>query len=77
VLCDPDEGDEVGFPPSHGPRRKQDRRRHRGRRGQGAAEALALAHEGATVIATDLHEEDPRLGEGIVYRRLDVSRPED
>ncbi len=42
--------------------------------GQGAAEARALALEGATVIATDLHEDDPGLGEGIVYRRLDVSR---
>ena len=45
--------------------------------GQGAAEALALAREGATVVATDLHEDDPQLGDGIVYRRLDVSRPED
>ena len=44
--------------------------------GQGAAEARALALEGATVIATDLHEDDPGLGEGIVYRRLDVSRPD-
>ena len=45
--------------------------------GQGAAEARALAREGATVIATDLHEDDPRLGGGIAYRRLDVSRAED
>ena len=45
--------------------------------GQGAAEAIALAREGATVIATDLHDEDPQLGAGIAYRRLDVSRPED
>jgi 3alpha(or 20beta)-hydroxysteroid dehydrogenase len=45
--------------------------------GQGAAEARALAHEGATVIATDLHEDDPELGDGIVYRRLDVSRADD
>jgi 3alpha(or 20beta)-hydroxysteroid dehydrogenase len=45
--------------------------------GQGAAEAVALAREGATVIATDLHVEDPGLGDGIVYRRLDVSRQED
>lgn len=44
--------------------------------GQGAAEARALALEGATVIATDLHEDDPGLGERIVYRRLDVSRPD-
>ena len=28
------------------------------------------------MIATDLHEDDPGLGEGIVYRRLDVSRPD-
>jgi 3alpha(or 20beta)-hydroxysteroid dehydrogenase len=42
--------------------------------GQGAAEAQALAHEGATVVATDLREEDPHLGDGIVYRRLDVAR---
>jgi 3alpha(or 20beta)-hydroxysteroid dehydrogenase len=38
--------------------------------GQGAAEAAALAAEGATVIATDVNESD-----GV--RRLDVSRPED
>ena len=40
--------------------------------GQGAAEARLLAREGATVIATDLAEDDPQLGEGIAYRRLDV-----
>ena len=45
--------------------------------GQGAAEARALAREGATVIATDLQADDPQLGAGIAYRRLDVSRPED
>jgi 3alpha(or 20beta)-hydroxysteroid dehydrogenase len=45
--------------------------------GQGAAEARALAHEGATVIATDIAAEDPRLGDGIVYRQLDVASPED
>jgi 3alpha(or 20beta)-hydroxysteroid dehydrogenase len=45
--------------------------------GQGAAEAIALAREGATVIATDLQADDPRLGEGITYRRLDVARSED
>jgi 3alpha(or 20beta)-hydroxysteroid dehydrogenase len=44
--------------------------------GQGAAEARALSLEGAIVIATDLHEDDPGLGEGIVYRQLDVSRPD-
>jgi 3alpha(or 20beta)-hydroxysteroid dehydrogenase len=41
--------------------------------GQGAADARALAAEGATVIATDL--EPPRLGRGIVGRTLDVSSP--
>lgn len=51
--------------------------------GQGAAEAAALSREGATVVATDLHEEAPAFageeaGPGrIVYRRLDVSRAED
>lgn len=47
--------------------------------GQGAAEAAALAHEGATVIATDLHEEAPSYvgAAGIAYRRLDVARPEE
>ena len=44
--------------------------------GQGAAEARALSLEGAIVIATDIHEDDPGLGEGIVYRRLDVSQPD-
>ena len=51
--------------------------------GQGAEEAVALAREGATVIATDLHEDAPHLstvvvglGE-VVYRRLDVSLPEE
>lgn len=45
--------------------------------GQGAAESAALAREGALVIATDLHEEVERLPAGVVYRRLDVSRPDD
>ena len=45
--------------------------------GQGTAEAIALVREGATVIATDLHDEDPKLGGGIAYRRLDVAEPED
>ncbi len=50
--------------------------------GQGAAEAVALAREGATVIATDLHDEAPALrvdaGPGeIVYRRLDVAQPDE
>jgi 3alpha(or 20beta)-hydroxysteroid dehydrogenase len=44
--------------------------------GQGAAEAKLLALEGATVIATDLGEDDPRLGEGVTYRRLDVADQE-
>jgi 3alpha(or 20beta)-hydroxysteroid dehydrogenase len=39
--------------------------------GQGAAEALALADEGATVVATDL--EVPDLGSGISGRALDVT----
>jgi 3alpha(or 20beta)-hydroxysteroid dehydrogenase len=47
--------------------------------GQGAAEAAALAREGATVVAADLAEEAPsRLGaDTIAYRRLDVSRAEE
>jgi 3alpha(or 20beta)-hydroxysteroid dehydrogenase len=44
--------------------------------GQGAAEARLLALEGATVIATDLGEDDPQLGDGIAYRRLDVASQE-
>jgi 3alpha(or 20beta)-hydroxysteroid dehydrogenase len=46
-------------------------------RGQGAAEANALAREGATVIATDIAGGAPELDKGIEYRRLDVSSPED
>jgi 3alpha(or 20beta)-hydroxysteroid dehydrogenase len=45
--------------------------------GQGAADAIALSREGATVIATDLHDQAPALPTEIVYRRLDVSRPDD
>ncbi len=45
--------------------------------GQGAGEAQALAREGAVVIATDIEPGDPRLGGGIAYRRLDVSRQDD
>jgi 3alpha(or 20beta)-hydroxysteroid dehydrogenase len=45
--------------------------------GQGAAEAQALAAEGARVIATDLHDDVPGLGENIVYRRLDVASAEE
>jgi NAD(P)-dependent dehydrogenase (short-subunit alcohol dehydrogenase family) len=44
--------------------------------GRGAAEARLLAREGATVIATDLAEDDPQLGDGIAYRRLDVANRE-
>ena len=51
-------------------------------RGQGAAEARALAAEGATVVATDLVAaaevvpgELDGHGDGIVYRQLDVDRP--
>lgn len=46
-------------------------------RGQGAAEALALAREGATVVATDVHDEAPELGGEVAYRKLDVAQPED
>jgi len=51
--------------------------------GQGAAEAIALAREGAQVIATDVHDQAPTFavevaGPGeVTYRRLDVSRLED
>jgi 3alpha(or 20beta)-hydroxysteroid dehydrogenase len=44
--------------------------------GQGAAEAAALAAEGATVVATDVHDE-AHAPAGIVYRTLDVSKPDD
>lgn len=53
-------------------------------RGQGAAEAEALAREGATIIATDVADEsaEPLLSSDDVsgtvhYRQLDISRPED
>ena len=42
--------------------------------GQGAAEARALAAEGATVVATDLSS--PALAEGIEGRELDVTSEE-
>jgi 3alpha(or 20beta)-hydroxysteroid dehydrogenase len=55
--------------------------------GQGAAEAQALAREGATVVAVDLPDQAPALEEtrpepgsspgALLYRRLDVSRRED
>lgn len=42
--------------------------------GQGAAEALLLARQGARVIATDLAEEAPALSEaGLIYRTMDVA----
>jgi 3alpha(or 20beta)-hydroxysteroid dehydrogenase len=51
-------------------------------RGQGAAEARALAREGAIVVATDVVDEDQvppeefsGHGDSIVYRRLDVADP--
>ncbi|MGE5135768.1 MAG: SDR family NAD(P)-dependent oxidoreductase [Gemmatimonadota bacterium] len=52
-------------------------------RGQGAAESVALARAGATVIAADILPEPAELpaeaetGPGVIhYRLLDVSRPE-
>jgi 3alpha(or 20beta)-hydroxysteroid dehydrogenase len=50
-------------------------------RGQGAAEVEALAVEGATVIATDIlddqgHELADRLGETVRFHHLDVTDPE-
>ena len=45
--------------------------------GQGAAEAAALAREGAIVIATDLHEKADGLPGEVAYRSLDVSRAAD
>ena len=45
--------------------------------GQGAAEAAALAAEGATVVATDIQEPlEPPAG-GVVFRKLDVTSPDD
>jgi NAD(P)-dependent dehydrogenase (short-subunit alcohol dehydrogenase family) len=45
-------------------------------RGQGAAEAQRLAAEGGTVIACDVHEHAD-VGNGLVYRRLDVTSAAD
>lgn len=45
-------------------------------RGQGAAEAAALAREGARVVAADVSEPDGPLPEGVVHRRLDVADPD-
>src|SRR5215470_10715546 len=44
--------------------------------GQGAAEAAALAREGASVIATDVHAA-LAAPDGVAYRRLDITRVED
>jgi 3alpha(or 20beta)-hydroxysteroid dehydrogenase len=44
--------------------------------GQGAAEAAALAAEGATVIATDVNEPSQQPPEGVTFRRLDVASQE-
>jgi 3alpha(or 20beta)-hydroxysteroid dehydrogenase len=46
-------------------------------RGQGAAEAAALSHEGATVIATDVIAPSWRLPDRVVHRRLDVTSERD
>ena len=45
--------------------------------GQGAAEAAALAAEGATVIATDIQDPLEAPAPGVVFRRLDVTSPQD
>jgi len=45
--------------------------------GQGAAEAAALAAEGATVLATDVQEPLDTLPAGVTFRRLDVASPDD
>jgi 3alpha(or 20beta)-hydroxysteroid dehydrogenase len=44
--------------------------------GQGLAEAAALAAEGATVVATDLHDAAD-TPDGVTYRKLDVAQPDD
>jgi 3alpha(or 20beta)-hydroxysteroid dehydrogenase len=46
-----------------------------GARGQGAAEAAALAAEGATVIAGDVIEPIADLPAGVTFERLDVTDP--
>jgi 3alpha(or 20beta)-hydroxysteroid dehydrogenase len=45
--------------------------------GQGAAEAAALAFEGATVLATDVQDPVEPLPAGVTFRRLDVAAPDD
>jgi 3alpha(or 20beta)-hydroxysteroid dehydrogenase len=44
--------------------------------GQGAAEAVALAEAGATVIASDVQDPVSHLGASIYFRRLDVAEPD-
>src|ERR1700761_5195362 len=45
--------------------------------GQGFAEALALAAEGATVIAADVKASLAPYPPGIIHRRLDIGQPEE
>jgi 3alpha(or 20beta)-hydroxysteroid dehydrogenase len=45
--------------------------------GQGAAEAAALAAEGAQVVATDIQEPLEPPPADVTFRRLDVAQPED
>jgi 3alpha(or 20beta)-hydroxysteroid dehydrogenase len=45
--------------------------------GQGAAEAAALAAEGARVVATDIQDPLDTLPDGVTFRRLDVAEPAD
>lgn len=45
-------------------------------RGQGAAEALATAQEGAQVVALDLADPATPASEGVHHRRVDVADPE-
>jgi 3alpha(or 20beta)-hydroxysteroid dehydrogenase len=47
-----------------------------GARGQGAAEAAALAADGATVVAADVLERTDELPADIAFERLDVGDPE-
>jgi 3alpha(or 20beta)-hydroxysteroid dehydrogenase len=48
-----------------------------GASGQGAAEAAALAAEGATVIAADIQEPLEAPPEGVTFRRLDIGSQEE
>jgi len=45
--------------------------------GQGFAEAVALAAEGATVIAADIKAELAPYPPGIIHRQLDIGQPEE